>query len=93
MSRKLALSIALLLMATCAVTCFAQVEQGAVTGVVVDATGASIPKAKVTAKNQATGLTQAFLNYMFSNEASAIAQQLKFVNIKDVPPNVIKTHE
>jgi hypothetical protein len=37
------------------VVCLAQVEQGAITGVVVDQTGASIPKAKVTATNQATG--------------------------------------
>jgi hypothetical protein len=34
--------------------CEAQVEQGAITGVVVDPSGASIPKAKVTATNQAT---------------------------------------
>jgi hypothetical protein len=42
-------------MATHAIIGFAQVEQGAITGVVVDSTGASIPKAKVTATNQATG--------------------------------------
>src|ERR1700687_3093814 len=34
---------------------FAQVEQGAITGAVVDSTGASIATAKVTATNQATG--------------------------------------
>ncbi len=55
MSRKMALLIAPLLMATNAIISFAQVEQGAITGVVVDATGSSIPKAKVTATNQATG--------------------------------------
>ena len=57
MSRKMALPIALLLMATCAAVCFAQAEQGTITGVVVDASGASIPKAKITAVNQATGAT------------------------------------
>src|SRR5437762_1578605 len=56
MSRKLALLIAPLLTAAYAVICFAQVEQGAITGVVVDPTGASTPKAKVTATNQATGV-------------------------------------
>ncbi len=56
MSCKLAFLIALLLTAMCSVPCFAQVEQGAITGVVADATGASIPKAKVTATNQATGV-------------------------------------
>jgi len=39
----------------CAIVCLAQVEQGAITGAVVDSTGASVPKAKVTATNQATG--------------------------------------
>ncbi len=33
-----------------------QVEQGAITGVVTDASGALIPKAKVSATNQATGV-------------------------------------
>ena len=55
MSRKLVFPIVTLLMATNAIIGFAQVEQGAITGVVVDSTGASIPKAKVTATNQATG--------------------------------------
>src|SRR5438105_7017030 len=59
MARKMALPIALLLMATCAATCFAQAEQGTITGVVVDASGASVPKAKITAVNQATGATAA----------------------------------
>jgi hypothetical protein len=51
----MALPIALLFMATNAIISFAQVEQGAITGVVIDAAGASTPKAKVTATNQATG--------------------------------------
>src|SRR6266446_2509600 len=55
MSRKSALLTASLLLATSAFVCLAQVEQGAITGAVVDPTGASMPKAKVTATNQATG--------------------------------------
>jgi Carboxypeptidase regulatory-like domain/TonB dependent receptor len=55
MSRKLALMLAPLLTALSAGLCFAQVEQGAITGVVTDASGSSIPKAKVTATNQASG--------------------------------------
>src|SRR5438876_10661995 len=54
MSRKSALLIASLLLATSAFVCLAQVEQGAIAGAVVDSTGASMPKAKVTATNQAT---------------------------------------
>ncbi len=54
MSRNTPFLIAPLLAITNAFFCFAQVEQGAITGAVVDATGASIPKAKVTATNQAT---------------------------------------
>src|SRR6202453_1572848 len=55
MSRKTIFPIALLLTYASAIVCWAQVEQGAITGAVVDSTGASIPKAKVTATNQATG--------------------------------------
>src|SRR5258708_38319203 len=55
MSRKMSLLIATSLIATNGILCLAQVEQGAITGVVVDSTGASIPNAKVTATNQATG--------------------------------------
>ena len=58
MSRKVLLLIAAALMVNGRV-CFAQVEQGAITGAVVDATGASVPKAKVTATNQATGTVAA----------------------------------
>jgi hypothetical protein len=56
MSRRLALPLALLI-ASFAHLCFGQAEQGTITGVVLDATGASVPKAKVTAVNQATGAT------------------------------------
>src|SRR6266699_2448466 len=55
MSRKTLFPVATLLMATNCLVCLAQVEQGAITGAVVDPTGASVPKAKVTATNQATG--------------------------------------
>src|SRR6266567_2744973 len=55
MSHKIGLLIASLLLATSAFVCLAQVEQGAIAGVVVDSTGASMPKANVTATNQATG--------------------------------------
>src|SRR2546429_1512033 len=55
MSHKIGLLIASLLLATSAFVCLAQVEQGAIAGAVVDSTGASMPKAKVTATNQATG--------------------------------------
>jgi Carboxypeptidase regulatory-like domain len=58
MSRKVLLMIAAALMVNGRV-CFAQVEQGAITGAVVDGTGASVPKAKVTATNQATGTVAA----------------------------------
>src|SRR5215831_14538157 len=53
MSRKLIfLSVALLVISS---VCLAQVEQGAISGAVLDSSGASIPKAKITATNQATG--------------------------------------
>src|SRR6266849_1494658 len=55
MSHKIGLLIVSLLLGTNAFVCLAQVEQGAIAGVVVDPTGASMPKAKVTATNQATG--------------------------------------
>src|SRR5215471_3357437 len=55
MSRKMALLIAPFLLAMFAVNCLAQAEQGSITGIVVDSTGSSVPKAKVTATNQATG--------------------------------------
>ena len=54
MSHKIGLLIASLLLATSAFVCLAQVEQGAIAGAVVDPTGASMPKAKVTATTQAT---------------------------------------
>lgn len=55
MSRKIGFLTASLLIAMNAFICLAQVEQGAITGLVVDATGASIANAKVSATNQATG--------------------------------------
>lgn len=55
MSRKSWLRIATLLVALNGLVCLAQVEQGAITGAVVDATGASVPRAKVSATNEATG--------------------------------------
>ncbi len=47
--------LVLLLLAATASLCFAQAEQGAISGSVTDPTGATIPQAKVTATNQATG--------------------------------------
>src|SRR6266436_6289354 len=55
MSCKMMFLRATLLMALNTFACLAQVEQGAITGLVVDPTGASMPNAKVTATNQATG--------------------------------------
>src|SRR5579872_2685805 len=56
MSRKTALLSVPIMVAMSCLTCLAQVEQGAINGVVTDASGAFIAKAKVTAKNQATGV-------------------------------------
>ena len=56
MSRKTALLMLPIIMALNCSICPAQVEQGAISGVVTDATGAFIAKAKVTATNQATGV-------------------------------------
>lgn len=53
---KMGFRIATLLVAANAVVCLAQVEQGGIAGAVVDPTAASVPKAKVTATNQATGV-------------------------------------
>src|SRR6266851_115106 len=55
MSHKIGLLIVSLLLAANAFVCLAQVEQWAIAGVVVGPTGSSVPKAKVTATNQATG--------------------------------------
>jgi hypothetical protein len=56
MSRKTRLFIATLPMVFTGLVCLAQVEQGAITGAVTDASGASLLKARVTAANQATGV-------------------------------------
>jgi hypothetical protein len=52
--KKALLTVALLIAATSLVG-LAQVEQGAISGAVLDSSGAAIPRAKVTATNQATG--------------------------------------
>ncbi|MCX6621261.1 MAG: carboxypeptidase regulatory-like domain-containing protein, partial [Acidobacteria bacterium] len=39
----------------CALMCFAQAEQGGIAGSVIDASGASVAKARIAATNQATG--------------------------------------
>lgn len=43
-------------------------------------------------KGEATGLSKAFLNYMFSSDADTIAEGLAFVKIKDVPQGIRDTH-
>jgi hypothetical protein len=48
--------IASSILAMTAFVCFAQVEQGAITGLVLDPSGALVPNAKVTATNIATGV-------------------------------------
>ena len=55
MSRYRALLLVPLIVMNCLV-CLAQVEQGAISGVVTDSTAALVPKAKVVATNQATGV-------------------------------------
>jgi hypothetical protein len=55
MSCRTPLWTALLLLAALSLACFGQVERGGIAGAVVDPTGSSIPQAKVTATNQATG--------------------------------------
>jgi Carboxypeptidase regulatory-like domain len=57
MPQRKPLAIAAMLVVTFASACFAQVEQGAISGAVLDSSGASIPKAKITATNLATGAT------------------------------------
>jgi hypothetical protein len=55
MSRIQSFLGATLLLVGSGMLCFAQVEQGAITGIATDATGASVPVAKASATNQATG--------------------------------------
>ena len=52
--KRVLLNVAMLIAAT-GVVCLAQVEQGAISGAVIDSSGAGITKAKVAATNQATG--------------------------------------
>ena len=96
MSRKMMFLSAALLMATNGVICRAQVEQGAITGAVLDATGASIPKAKVTATNQATGTVATAettddgyykLPYLFAGKYSLTVEKAGFAinKVTDVP--------
>jgi hypothetical protein len=95
MSRKILL-IAMSLMAANAIPGLAQVEQGAITGVVLDPTGASVPKAKVTATNQATGAVATAettddgyykVPYLLAGKYTVVAQKDGFATNKvtDVP--------
>ncbi len=59
MPRRTMFVILLLFMVASSSTCIAQVEQGGIAGSIVDPSGASIPKVKVTATNQATGTVAA----------------------------------
>ena len=67
MSQKLTRLIATIGLATLQlVVCSAQVEQGAITGSILDQTGASVPKAKVTITNantQVSATTETGENY------------------------------
>src|SRR5580700_9389678 len=96
MSRKTIFPIALLLIFACAMVCLAQVEQGGITGAVVDSTGASVPKAKVTATNQATGTIATSettddgyykIPYLPAGKYTVIAQKDRFslYKVTDVP--------
>jgi hypothetical protein len=52
-------SAAILVAIFCTPACWAQSEQGAITGVVIDETGAAVPQAKVTAINTSTQVVAA----------------------------------
>lgn len=56
MSYRGALLIAPSIVLMSCLICQAQVEQGAISGVVTDSSGAFVPKAKITATNEATGV-------------------------------------
>jgi hypothetical protein len=89
------LTVTLLLAAT-GLVCYAQVEQGAITGAVTDSTGASILKAKVTATNQATGAVAAAettddgyykIPYLLAGKYTVIVEMAGFAphRVTDVP--------
>src|SRR5205085_12085432 len=97
MSHKLGLLIAVIGFATTnAVVCDAQVEQGAISGRVVDPSGASVPKAKVTATNVATQAVASTetteegnyrLPYLTAGVYNLAAEKVGFSlgRVKDVP--------
>ena len=81
---------------TCMLSCYAQVEQGAITGVVTDQTGASVPKTKTTATNPATGtvaITESNeegyykLPYLLAGQYNVAAEKEGFATyrMKEVP--------
>ncbi len=69
---NLRLAVAMLAVLLLAPAAFAQFDTATVLGAVTDATGAALPKATVTLKNVATGITATVQtdengNYQFSN--------------------------
>jgi hypothetical protein len=96
MPRTTALWIAPLLICTSGLPCFAQVEQGAISGAVLDPSGASISKAKITATNLATGASASTettddgyykVPYLPAGKYSLVAEKPGFtlVRFNDVP--------
>lgn len=101
MSRRFVFPLALTILAAAGV-CFAQVEQGAITGSVTDATGASVSRAKVTATNQATGAVAKGettddgyykLPYLLAGKYTVVVEMAGFATSKvtDVPVLVGQT--
>jgi len=94
--------IATLLLAANGVVCLAQVEQGAISGVVLDPTGALIPNAKVTATNEATGVVAIAettgdgyykIPYLLAGKYTVVVQKDGFAlnKVTDVPVLVGQT--